>query len=457
MNGVRVIQLGPAPSPSQSVSFEEAFGEFSELRGKGRARRAARKQDKIQKRKERRLARVSARDEVQSARQDSRISRRSRRKAGRQAIRSEQQGARQARKDERNVRRMGRRTFRTEGRQNLKDIRNPEEAPIEEGLDTGVDQEMGSNEAYSSQPETGYQEQPETGGYAPEESSSQEEWGGGYNTSAGWGEDTQDVETPYDYGNEEPYEGESYQEDSFVEDGDYLGEYQASEDDVPFDGVMGAEDRYSELSDSKSINVDPHVQDIVNKLIWNQELVSRLEEKRKSTKGNPQEISRKIIERKKRIVELQKQLEDFSNCCGQYSNADGSEETMRNRGMQVSKAKHIANRERMMVRKGNAGAKQMHGQMAHSRRVRHGGGVTPVSPDLRPRFGHNRIEVPSKSNATGLNGIDLEEDFDAPRTREIYLGVDGGSTNSINWGSILIGVGLGVAGIWAAKKYNLLK
>ena len=55
MEQARVITLGPTNSTSQVVSFEQAFGEdYSELRGRGRARRQKRKLDRKAKRQERR-------------------------------------------------------------------------------------------------------------------------------------------------------------------------------------------------------------------------------------------------------------------------------------------------------------------------------------------------------------------------------------------------------------------
>lgn len=45
----KIVTLGPVDSPSSSVTFEEAFGEFSEVRGRGRARRAKRVADRQEK------------------------------------------------------------------------------------------------------------------------------------------------------------------------------------------------------------------------------------------------------------------------------------------------------------------------------------------------------------------------------------------------------------------------
>lgn len=70
----------------EGVSFEEAFGESSELRGRGRARRQTRRQ----------------------ARRMKRIADRAERKKAKQSMRAEQQEARQVRKDKRKSRKVAR-------------------------------------------------------------------------------------------------------------------------------------------------------------------------------------------------------------------------------------------------------------------------------------------------------------------------------------------------------------
>ena len=193
---------------------------------------------------------------------------------------------------------------------------------------------------------------------------------------------------------------------------------------------MGAEDRFNEMTGPQSINVDSDVQDIANKLAWNQELVKRLEDKRKVNPNRAQGISRQIIMRKKRMKDLQNELDDFSN-------ADGTPEVCAMRKQMIGRAWGIAKRNRL--RKGQPD-------------------VVRVQKSLDPKFSKNKIVVPRTSNAegTGLNGLDLIDDFDAPRVREIYLGADG-SKSGISLGSVIIGAAIGIGAIWAIKKYNLLK
>lgn len=436
----RIVTLGPVSNTS--VTFEEAFGEYSEARGKGRERRKKRKLERIENRREVKQARTEARDEVKGDRQDARISRRERRKSGRQAIRTDQSQARQGRRTGRQAERQVRRTTRTEGRLGRKELRRGTPEDLDQGLDTATPEEMGGageSTAYT-QPETSQTYADETQG---QDSISTPEGGyeGGYESESSQGGYQGGG---YDAGPEEgaPYEDEYYEEEPetgegvYDEEGDYIGDesgylndYQAS-DDFNFDGVMGAEDRFNEMTGPQSINVDSDVQDIANKLAWNQELVKRLEDKRKVNPNRAQGISRQIIMRKKRMKDLKNELDDFSN-------ADGTPEICAMRKQMVGRAWGIAKRNRL--RKGQPD-------------------LVRVQKSLKPKFSKDKIVIPRTSNAegTGLNGLDLIDDFDAPKVREIYLGADG-SKSGISWGSVVIGAAVGVAAIWAIRKYKLLK
>lgn len=76
----RIIKLEPEVQ-IEGVTFEEAFGEHSELRGKGRAKRQARRQARRMTRIENRATRKSAKQEARQSRKDTRKSRRVARKA----------------------------------------------------------------------------------------------------------------------------------------------------------------------------------------------------------------------------------------------------------------------------------------------------------------------------------------------------------------------------------------
>lgn len=82
-----IVTLAPRKEGDtlEVATFEEAFGEFSELRGRGRARRHKRRMERQQNRIARRRARKKARQEMRSEQQESRQSRKDTRKSRRVA------------------------------------------------------------------------------------------------------------------------------------------------------------------------------------------------------------------------------------------------------------------------------------------------------------------------------------------------------------------------------------
>lgn len=72
MEGARIITLVEPVQSGGEVTFEEAFGEHSEARGRGRARRQARRMDRINKRRERKAAKQEARQERKNRRVEGR-------------------------------------------------------------------------------------------------------------------------------------------------------------------------------------------------------------------------------------------------------------------------------------------------------------------------------------------------------------------------------------------------
>lgn len=103
-----IVKLGPSDKLVGVVTFEEAFGEHSELRGRGRARR-----------QKKRLKRISDRAE---------------RKRARQAMRKEQQASRQERKDIRKTRRVARKSMGDEedGEEDLNSVNQQDEVQSSE-------------------------------------------------------------------------------------------------------------------------------------------------------------------------------------------------------------------------------------------------------------------------------------------------------------------------------------
>ena len=411
-NRVRIIQLGPVDSPPQSYTFEDAFGEFSEARGSWRERRKKRILKRIADRKEIRKARIEARRELQQER----IAKRTAAQQARQEKRTLAARARQER-----------RTERKQARVNRRAIGQEEDAAVQEqGLDTGVSPDMGGA-TVDSQDTGGATDSQDTGGATDSQDT------GATDTNYGT------EESSADYGQEEAApesdgsEGAYSEEGDYAGGGDYLGEYDGG--DVPFDGVLDTEDGFSEFADG--ITIDPKVQDTVDKLVWNKELVSRLEKQRNMVGGHrKQGLSKQIILRKKRANELLSQLDGYCNVEGEYSGADGKAIASKRRA-EIAKAHRIA-------------------MMRRRRRV-HKPLLTPVAKGLNPSISPNKIVVPAKSAFTGLNGLDLQDDFDAPNVRDIQLGADGSTTSKISWTSVAIGLAVGAAAIWALKKYKVVK
>jgi hypothetical protein len=436
MNGTRIITLGPSNRKVTAASFEEAFGEYSNAGGR-------------EKRKNRKLERIENRTEVRGARQASRADK----IAGKTEIQQSRKAKRLSKREMGLESRLARRTGRADLRNYKRGLKNPEDAAVQptgiegEGLGVGagtVDSTTVGSENYgigaATQPGLGQ------GGYNSED--------GGYNSEdSGY--------YPEDGGYEDGYEGEGVEtgdvyDQSLVDEtasNAYEMGYQDATDDSgldveiggedqnygDFDGIMGAEDRYNE-NQSKN-DMPPAVQNLADKCIWNEVLIFKLKKDRKNATGNPQMISKTILERAKRLKDLKGELENYANCCGNYSSADGSEEV-------ISQRKKI-----VQIALNNARRKAA-GQPPLS--------VTPVQRNLQPKFSNERIIIKSKeqtSNATGtgLNGLDMASDYDAPNEREFYLGADGSFTKGIDLGSIALGALLTIGFISLNKHYKWIK
>lgn len=403
-----IIKLAPSNGSTggvttvTSATFEEAFGEFSEFRGRGRARRQARRQ-------ERRMRRINNRRQ---------------RKQARQAIRNDQQEARQSRKDTRKTRRLSRKEMGNDG---------SEEESQDQGQEEQSNDQQGSDEQYQ-------EEQP------------------------------QQEEQSFDEGYADAQQEEGGYEES---------------DDSGFDGVMSGEDRFSEMNDESKVRVQPAVQDVAKKIEWNKELISRLKqrvvakESKIPTEANQvvkeklirevSEIKALVNSRIDRVKELEGQLEKYANFEGEFSGADGEFSEFRGRRggggggrrREVRKAKRAARQERRAIRKQERQERKNPSQ-------EDGGSETPVENELNPQMSEQRIEVPAEENnsnatGTGLNGLDLVEDYDAPavRTIELSSNADGNQSvkagKKINWTAVAIGVGVAAVAIWAIKKYKILE
>lgn len=469
MGNATIITLGggnPQTNVTKVATFEEAFGEFSELRGRGRQRKADRRADRTQKRTERRTGRISSRDEVKRQRRESKIARRQDRKAQRQEGKTSRMGMRQDRRMQRKEGNIARRELGREEEELSQDSYQDQGGPQDGYQDKGDAQDSYQNDSQSggqddsqsasqndsqgdSQGDSqngGYQEQggsqgssqsdSQSGGYQDnyQDSGSQED-GGGYDD--GYSEDEGGYNDGYS-------EDEGDYNDGYSEDSGFDGEFVS--------GVDGA------------IEIEPKVKTLAQKIEWNKELISRLKlQRRKEIKAKNEQkikgINARINARLKRIAELEEGLSNFVS--DETSSMDGEDfnEIRGIRNRQVSKAKRMARNERMQIYRGKSEANRSN--MLRNRVIR--GAETPVEADLNPDIESNRIVIPSeeRSNArgTGMNALDLENDYDAPRARYVELSsnVEGDPKKKFPW--IAVGIGVVVAGvvIYALYKSKALK
>ena len=437
-----IVTLAPLDGQSGGVttvissSFEEAFGEFSEMRGRGRKRRNNRKTE----------------------RQQNRIGRRKLRKKSRQEIRDDQMESRQGRKTHKRGHKLRRKSM---GDQEHGDEQRPDEQPSES---------RPSEEGYSSNSQE--QSNEPTQSTSQESDSSQEQQG--YEENQGQSSDD--------------YQSDDSQNDDSQDSGSQDEEQSSDSSDSGFDGIMGAEDRFSEMNDEGKIRVHPSVKDTAKKIEWNKEKISRLRKRSEylktqlSTERNQVvksqmnreigDVSREAKEHIDRVHELESKLTKYTNFEGEFSGADGQFSEVRGgkhgkgshlikgRHREVSKARKEAQHERTQITKDKIAAiknkRHPHGNKNH------GGCETPVEGALAPEMSEQRIEVPAVSNfyGTGLNGIDLQDDYDAPPARvfELKSNADGDKpvAKKLNYKAIAIGVGVALVAIWAIKKYKIL-
>lgn len=408
MENATIVTLG-TPSDSSVVSnFEEAFGEFSEARGRGRSRRQKRAMDRIAKRKER--------------------------KKSRQEIRAEQQEARQMRKDTRKSRRVARKSMGDEPEvEEQETVPTTSTAPAmattsNEATSTNdsqggnalpPQQSQGGSDSGSGSQDSGYQDSGNQGG------GSQEEWGGSAPQGQGWDEGSSD--------------------DSMDDSSD------DSEDEAGFDGLIATEDYFSEFNDEGRVRVTPKVKELTKKIEWNKAVISALKQKRSLAlkQGNQDkiaEIDSRIFGHAQRIKELESNLSTYSNATGTKSQKE------------IKKGKAMARKNLKMDMRNHRRAKELQKYDNSMIKKGHGGSETPVEADLNPSFSRNRIVIDAedKSRATGLNGLDLQDDFDAPDARYIELTSNAdGDKKKINWTGIAIGVVVAGAIIWGLKKYKV--
>jgi len=391
----------PATSVTKTATYDQAFlGEdFSDAKGKFRAKRKAKKLSKIADKQEVKQARVGGR-------QEARLARRTTRKTTRQDMRDSQQDRRQTRQDTRDTRNQDRKAKRAEA----KESRMPEE---EEELEEDVDTNTIDPEAdYAESEDDGYGDSDNGDAYSEEE------------------EDYSEEETDDYYGDSE--------QDSFAgEQSNFVSEL---------------------TGDAK---VSPMVDTICMKIEWNNEMISRLMAAKNKMASNGQDTSKvtdALGQKFDRVQQLENKLENFSGANGmpdaQKQRAVDQARTrarnmrmqsvippvlvekMLNKGYSKSQIKNWWNTtgKNKIVKSSFVGTTDDFGR----------GKQTEESVDVAyweaPVYDNNEAQPVS---------VEL-----APTDEKSSNFIGGGS---ISWKPILIGAVVGFVAIYAIRKYKLLK
>lgn len=408
------------------MEFEQAFGEFSEARGRRRRRREKRK----------------------AARQLRKTTRREARMKHREARREKRLQHREARRSQRLSRRNGGDAVSDE---------MESDAPMPNGGgDSGGGTQNIVTDTSLDQPHT-----------APSDSGEGDYGGGGsYNDEGGsdnsesnsYDGDSPDQEIPDANDEDSEVDDETGQSD---EDSGFTGYYGADGEPTP-----SAEDtEWDEYYAANAVDAEnPRVLNFARRIEQHKQYIAEANARLSKIKNR---IGNKPIDRKDaetinylnhRISKLQLRLEWLEEKLGKYGRIDGdfSEASGKRKGIGARKraairaAKKQARAERKAYRKSKRAGK-------HATRSE-----TPVSATLEPKFDDQKIEVDaeesSNANGIGLIGVQNANDFDAPPVRTVELHFSNASSSTvtgkgINIKNVLIGLGIAGVGIWAYKKY----
>lgn len=475
------------------ATFEEAFGDFSEARGKRQEKKAARQQA----RQTRKATKQAAKQAKKQSRIESRLTRKATRKAGRQEVKAAKQVAKQQRKTDKALMKQDRRTAKTAARIDRRAMRRPDELEPQELIDESA-LAMQDTPVVEQQYEDATYDEGATNGYGTaetDENAAEPTYHDEAGSDAGES-DEEYVEEEYE---EEPYdseegdydEGES--EDEYGADGE---DSSAEGDDSDFNGGTAFEFDSADGSafQNEAMAKEANVAEILKRIEANKKLIEVIQGKIKDihTSMNqrlPESQRRKLIEdikrfktsldlRNNRGIELQQQLEAFSNASGKRAAKQAARQEKkavrqaakveRKATHQAAKTAKVAARtERKAIHQAAKTAKVAARQerKAIQRPPVQEPGVTEVEQGLNAEIEENRIEVPA-DEMSSANGIELyamgdknEEFVPEDRIIEIKYGADGIGGNVrkfIRPSYVLIGGALVVA-YWLNKKYQIVK
>jgi hypothetical protein len=412
-----VVNLEPTENAQTNVhtaTYEQAFlgEEFSNAKGRGRARRKTRKLERVSNKREVH----TERRKLKGDRQEERIDRRKTRKEGRQDIRGEQQDAR-----------MERRNKRRDAKEN-KD--GGSESDKDEEEDTATQQGGGQDSASTS--DTGSTDSKDT-------------------STSGGGTDSQA---------DEDTNGSSYDEDE--EDDDEETDT-SGEADESFAG--DSSNFASEVTGKPSVPMA--IQTICYQIEMNNEMISQLLQHKKMMEASGKDTAKiKNTHGDKYYKDqiLEGKLENFAG-------ADGKIDRQKSKAVKIAKAKaRIQRIENLpippvilykLLKKGVSKDKikqwwETKGRKQHASKNNFEG--------TSDEFGNTMDNDYMDYSEFGTPSYDYEQvkpeiiDLDIPNSEPTmnFSGVDGSSSNTF-WKSLLIGGVIAFAGVYVIRKYKLLK
>lgn len=420
-----VIDLEPTDNAKTNVrtaTFDQAFlgEEFSEARGRGRARRKKRKLERIANKREVR----TERRKLRSDRQEERIARRKKRKEGRQEIRDEQQEAR-----------MERRNKRREDKENR---RGGSDSADEDEEETNTQQGGGTDQGSDSGEDTG-----STGsGYGDSEDTGTS--GGGY-------DDSEDTQTPSGSG--------SYDDETEDDEEDSQGYTDEAEENFAGDGSEFA----FEVTGKPS--VPNAIQTICYKIEMNNEMINQLMQHKKMLEAKGKDTTKlnsAMSQKFDQNQQLEGKLENFAG-------ADGRVDPAKAKAVRVAKMK--ARKHRLenlpippailykLLKKGVSKDKikawwESKGRKAHASKMNFEGGTDDfgVSPETNDYFDYSEFGTPAYDYEPNLPEVVNLDNTNV----EPVMNFSGDSSNTY-WRSLVIGGIIAFAGIYVIRKYKLLK
>lgn len=326
---------------TETASFEEAFGEFSEFRGKGRARRAARK---------------DARQKKRMTRIQNRTARKTARKVGRQQARTAKMMAKQERKNIRQENRLMRKANRKASRGGSDEAETlPEENEFEVSTEDETTMTSGPDLLTPNPAD-------DSTSYEPE-----------MEESEGPGEIEEDS-SPGDYEDEGPDSESEYDEESSFN---------------------------AENSNYDGIKVRPEVMDTTRRIVWNEAMINKLERQKSNAEGEEQivEIDNNIKNRMERLGELLSAMDGYSEARGGKRNPVNRREFKAARSKAIAELKSGRQKDTPMPRRGlglGRGRGEGMGMGIGRKRMQPEKGVLEVESELDPLIEKDRLEIPAE-------------------------------------------------------------